>query len=258
MSEPHGKLCWYELMTTDTDAAGTFYRAVVGWNLQDAGHPSMAYTLLKVADHGIGGMMKLPDEACKAGARPGWMGYIWVPEVEAAVASVVAAGGKVQKAPDDIPTIGRFAVVCDPQGANFILFRDFGDQEAPPVAAGTPGYCGWHELHAGERDSGFAFYAGQFGWTGGESFDMGGPVGIYQSFAIDGVPSGGVMNKMEVFPSPFWLYYFNVDDIDAAAERVKSAGGQVMMGPNEVPGGSWILQALDPQGGMFALVGPKR
>jgi hypothetical protein len=142
MSEPHGKFCWYELVTTDTEAAGAFYRQVLGWNLQDSGHPSMSYTLLNVGDHGIGGMMQLPEEAGKAGARPGWMGYIWVREVEAAVDSVVAAGGKLHKAPDDIPGVGRFAVVSDPQGANFILFRHFGDQEAPPVAPGTPGYAG--------------------------------------------------------------------------------------------------------------------
>jgi predicted enzyme related to lactoylglutathione lyase len=256
MSEPHGKFCWYELMTTDTEAAGAFYRKVVGWNLQDSGHPSMSYTLLNVGDHGIGGMMELPEEACKAGARPGWMGYIWVRDLEAAVDGVVAAGGKLHKAPADIPTVGRFAVVADPQGANFILFHHFGDQEAPPVAPGTLGYAGWHELHAGEHDSALSFYAGQFGWTKGEAHDMGGPVGIYQLFNIDGVQSGGMMNKMAVFPHPFWLYYFNVDDIDAAAARVTGAGGQVLMGPHEVPGGSWILQALDPQGGMFALVKP--
>jgi predicted enzyme related to lactoylglutathione lyase len=257
MSEPHGKFCWYELMTTDTEAAGAFYSDVLDWNLQDSGHPSMTYTLLKVGDHGIGGMMKLPDAAGEAGARPGWMGYIWVRGVEAALDRVIAAGGTVHRAPDDIPTVGRFAVVSDPQGANFILFRHFGDQEAPPVAPGTPGYTGWHELHAGDRESAFAFYADQFGWTKGEAHDMGGPVGIYQTFAIDGIQSGGMINKMEIVPHPFWLFYFNVEDIDAAAARVTAGGGQIMMGPHEVPGGSWILQGLDPQGGMFALTGPK-
>jgi uncharacterized protein len=257
MSEPHGKFCWYELMTTDTEAAGAFYRNVVGWNLFEPGGPHAGYTLLRVGDQGIGGMMKLPDEACAAGARPGWTGYIWVPEVERALAKVVAAGGAVHKEPADIPQIGRFAVVSDPQGANFILFRHFGDQEAPPVIPGTPGYVGWHELHAAERESALAFYTGQFGWTKGEAHDMGGPVGVYQLFEIGDGQSGGMMNKMAVFPHPFWLYYFNVDDIDAAAARVRSAGGQVMMGPAEVPGGIWILQATDPQGGMFALMGPK-
>ncbi|MDB5395052.1 MAG: Glyoxalase/Bleomycin resistance protein/dioxygenase domain [Rhodospirillales bacterium] len=258
MSEPHGKFCWYELMTTNTDAAGTFYKSVLGWNLQDAGHPTMSYTLLKVGDHGIGGMMTLPEEASKGGARPGWMGYIWVRDLEVAVADVKSAGGAIHRPPDDIPGVGRFAVVADPQGAIFILFRHVGNQEAPYVAPGTPGYTGWHELHAGELESAFAFYSGQFGWTKGERFEMGGEMGAYQLFSTGDDQMGGMMNKMPVFPAPFWLYYFNVEDIDAAAARVTGAGGKILMGPHEVPGGSWILQGLDPQDATFALVGPKK
>jgi predicted enzyme related to lactoylglutathione lyase len=256
MSEPLGKYCWYELMTSDPEAAGKFYSRVVGWNLFEPGGVHAGYTLLQVGGKGIGGMMKLPDEARAAGARPGWMGYIWVPEVEAALEKLVAAGGKVHKEPADIPQVGRFAVVSDPQGANFVLFRHLGDQEAPPVAPGTPGQVGWHELFANDHKSALDFYSGQFGWTKGEGFDMGPSMGTYQLFTIGDGQAGGMMNKPDTFPRPFWLYYFNVDDIDAAAERVRSAGGQVLMGPHEVPGGSWIIQGLDPQGGMFALLEP--
>lgn len=258
MSEPHGKFCWYELMTTDTEAAGAFYSRVLGWNLQDSGHPGMSYTLLKVGDHGVGGMMALPEAARKGGARPGWMGYIWVRDLEVAVAAVKAAGGAVHRPPDDIPGVGRFAVVADPQGAIFVLFRHIGDQEAPYVAPGTPGYAGWHELFAGALEPAFAFYNDQFGWTKGETFDMGGEMGVYQLFSTGGDQMGGMMNKVPAFPAPFWLYYFNVDDIDTATARVKEAGGTPLMGPHQVPGGSWILQANDPQGAMFALVGPRR
>ena len=59
-------------------------------------------------------------------------------------------------------------------------------------------------------------------------------------------------------PASFWLYYVNVDALDPAVERIKSKGGQIVNGPNEVPGGQWIVQALDPQGAVFALVAPKR
>jgi predicted enzyme related to lactoylglutathione lyase len=257
MSEPLGKHCWYELMTTDTEAAGRFYSHVVGWNLFEPGGPHAGYTLLKVGDQGMGGMMKLPDEACAAGARPGWTGYIWVPEVEAAIAKVVAAGGKVHREPADIPHVGRFAVVADPQGAVFTLFRHFGDQEAPPVPVNALGHVGWHELFAADNKTALEFYAGQFGWEASEALDMG-PMGTYRLFTIradqPGGQCGGMANKPDAFPQPVWLYYFNVDDIDAAVARVKSAGGQVLMGPHEVPGGSMIIQGLDPQGAMFALV----
>ena len=116
---------------------------------------------------------------------------------------------------------------------------------------------GWHELHAGDGATAFRFYSGLFGWKKAEAMDMG-PMGIYQVFSIDKVPTGGIMTKTPQMPAPMWVYYFNVDVIDTAMKRVREAGGQVAFGPQEVPGGSWILQRLDPQGALFALVGPKR
>ena len=109
----------------------------------------------------------------------------------------------------------------------------------------------------GDRESAFAFYSGLFGWTKAEALDIG-AMGIYQIFATGGTPVGGMMTKTEAVPAPVWLYYFNVEDIEAAAARVKDEGGQVVRGPHPVPGGSWIVHCLDPQGAMFALVGPHR
>ena len=125
------------------------------------------------------------------------------------------------------------------------------------VAPGGPGHVGSHELYASDWESAFAFYAGQFGWTKATSVDMG-PMGTYQLFAAGGDPIGGMMTKPQSMPSPAWQYYFNVGEIDAAVARVTSNGGQVLHGPHEVPGGSWIVQAMDPQGAMFALVAPRR
>jgi predicted enzyme related to lactoylglutathione lyase len=257
MSDPQGKFCWYELMTTDAAAATRFYETVVGWGIQDSGMPGMAYSILSVGGVGIGGLMALPEEARKAGARPGWMGNVWVRDVDAAAEKVKAAGGVIHKSGTDIPGVGRFSVVADPQGAIFTLFKDAGGERPPMPAPWTPGLNGWHELHSSDPEAGFAFYSGQFGWTKGEAFDMGGPVGVYQLFATGAEGAvGGMMKKMDAFPQSFWLYYFCVDDIDAAAARVTGANGRVLNGPHEVPGGAWIVQCLDPQGVMFALVGP--
>jgi predicted enzyme related to lactoylglutathione lyase len=258
MSASHGKFVWYELMTTDTAGAEAFYKAVVGWGTQDSGMPGMAYTLLNAGGTAIGGLMALPEEARKAGMRPGWTGYVAVDDVDASAAQLTKAGGAVHRAPDNIPGVGRFAVVADPQGATFVLFKAAAEGPgAPPAPApGTPGHPGWRELHAADQEAAFGFYSGLFGRTKAEPFDMG-PMGIYQLFATGDAPVGGMMTKMETAPVPFWLYYFNVAGIDAAASRVKAAGGQVQNGPHEVPGGSWILQGLDPQGAMFALVGPR-
>ena len=244
---------WYELMTTDVKAAEAFYAAVVGWRPESFGGSAMNYTVMNAADRGTAGLMLLPEEAKAMGTPPSWVGYIYAKDVDAAVASLEKAGGKVHRPPSDIPDIGRFAVVADPQGAAFMLMSPNGPDQ-PPVPAGTPGHIGWHELYASDWKSAFDFYAGQYGWTKGEAMDMG-DMGTYQ---LLGDGTGAMMDKPAAFPAPFWLFYFNVPAIDAAAATVAAQGGKVLMGPHEVPTGQWILQGQDPQGAMFALLAPGR
>jgi uncharacterized protein len=162
---------------------------------------------------------------------------------------VKTAGGAIHRDPE--------AVAGDPDGAGFIIFKGTTGEAPPPAPAGTPGHVGWRELHAGDGKRAFAFYSGLFGWTKADAVDMG-DMGVYQIFAIDGVPSGGIMTRMPDTPAPFWLYYFNVAAVEPAIARVRDAGGQVLMGPHEVPGGSFIAQCFDPQGAMFGMVGPQR
>ncbi|MEO8925860.1 MAG: VOC family protein [Caulobacteraceae bacterium] len=245
---------WYEHMTTDLAAAEAFYGAVMGWTAKDSGMAGMRYDLLCVGDKQFGGAMALPADALAAGARPGWMAHVGVDDVDAFAARVKEAGGAVHREPQDIPGVGRFAMVADPQGAMFFLFMGNGPAPERP-AFGAPGFPGWHELHAADGQSALAFYSRLFGWTKGETHDMG-PMGIYQLFTAGAAPIGGMMTKAADTPAPVWLYYFNVDDIEAAAGRVKGAGGEVLMGPHEVPGGGWIVHARDPQGALFALTGP--
>src|SRR5450432_2080616 len=235
MSEDPSQFVWYELMTSDVKAAGSFYGSVVGWDAKDSGLPDRTYLILSMGATMVGGLMAIPEDA---GARPGWLGYIAVSDVDAYAARVKAAGGAVHRAPEDIPGIGRFAAVADPHGAIFILFKGMGDQPSGDAARDL-GRVGWHELHAGNLEEAFAFYSGLFGWTKGDAVDMG-PMGTYQMFAAGGAPIGGMMTKTPEIPAPTWLYYFNVDKADAAAERIAAAGGTVAMGPHEVPGPMWI------------------
>jgi len=261
MATPQGAFVWYELMTSDPAAATAFYSQALGWSAADSGMPGMSYTLVSAGPARVGGIMAIPEQARAMGAAPGWIGYIAVADVDAAAARVVAAGGAVHHAAEDIPGVGRFAAMADPHGASFILFRGAPGDEAPPAAPpGTPGHVGWHELHAGDGPAAFDFYAGQFGWEKHEGMDMG-PAGVYQMFGpvgSAGVSIGGIMTKTAETPHPHWLYYFNVEAIDAAVERVLGAGGKVVSGPMEVPGGRWIINGVDPQGALFALVAPKR
>ena len=256
MSKTLGQFVWCDVMTSDSKAAEAFYRNVIGWDAKDSGMIGRSYTLFSAGPMMVGGLMPIPEEAHAMGARPAWNGYVLVDDADVYSERVKAAGGAIHRAPEDIPGVGRFSVAADPHGAVFILFEGASDEERVPAAPGTPGHVGWHELHAGDLESAFAFYSGLFGWTKGEAISMG-PMGVYQTFATGGAPCGGMMTKTPETPAPFWLYYFNVDAVEAAMARVKDAGGQIIHGPMQVPGGSWIAHCLDPQGAIFAMVGPK-
>jgi len=249
---------WYELMTTDLDAAEAFYSAVIGWKPQPfEPAPGMPrYIVMNADTRGVAGLMTLPDSAARMGMPPAWLGYIHTKDIDASVRLLKQAGGAVHREPDDIPTVGRFAVVADPQGAMF-MFLQPNAPDQPTVPMTTPGHAGWHELFTTDWQQAFDFYSGQFGWTKGEPFDMG-EMGLYQIFNVDGEPTGGMMNKPAQMPAPAWQFYFNVPAIDAAAGRVTGHGGRLLMGPMQVPGGQWIVQCQDPQGAHFALVAPER
>ena len=244
------KFVWYDAMTTDVAAAQEFYTKVVGWSAMDSGMPDRTYILLSAGPAMVGGLMPIPPDA--KGMPPAWMGYIGVDDVDAMAVKVKAAGGAIRRDPAEIPGVGRFAVAADPHGAGFILFKGNGETPAA-VAPGAPGHIGWHELHAGELGAAWSFYSGLFGWTKLEALDMG-AMGTYPMFSPGEGQGGGMMTRMAHVPHPFWLYYFNVDAIDAAAARATLGGGKVVNGPMQVPGGQWIVQCIDPQGGMFAMV----
>ncbi len=243
---------WYELMTSDTEAAAAFYRAVVGWETKPF-EGGQDYTILEANGRGVGGLMATPEDALAAGARPAWFGYVAVPDVDAEAAATATAGGTLHRDIVTVPTVGRIAMVSDPQGAPFYLIAPEGEGQ-PPVPYMTPGHVAWHELHTSDWQAAFDFYSGRFGWAKGEAMDMG-PMGTYQIITAGGPDWIGAMFNSGAFGRPAWLFYFAVGDIDEAAERVRSAGGEVLQGPMEVPGNAWIIQCRDPQSAMFALVG---
>ena len=247
------KFMWYELLTSQPQRAEGFYKSVVGWKTEKMGEGEGAYTIYETDKGGVAGMPLLPDDAPIKGEF--WDGYIGVDDVDAYAQRVTKAGGKIHLPPHDIPGVGRSAMVEDPQGAVFTLFK--GNQpEGPPTGDG-PGYPAWHELATSDPKAGLAFYTELFGWKPLDAMDMG-EAGAYQIIAEDGsTADGAIMRWRPDTPRPYWTHYFNVDSIEAAVERVKAGGGQVTNGPIEVPGGQWTAQGKDPQGASFALVGPK-
>ncbi|WP_366654544.1 VOC family protein [Fodinicurvata sp. EGI_FJ10296] len=259
MSSMHGRFVWRELMTNNMAAAEKFYCDLIGWKAKDASMPDGDYTLFTAGDTEIAGMMPLTTEARDHGARPGWIGYIAVDDVDACADRIAGTGGQVHVKPRDIPSVGRFAVVADPHGAVFSLLKPVSETDQGAPDAMLPGYPGWNELCADDLNQAFDYYSNLFGWTKADAVDMG-EMGPYQLFAASddagGQSLGGMMKRPEAVPAAFWQYYFIVDGIEAAAERAKSGGGTVIAGPHEVPGGSWIIHVLDPEGSVVGLVGP--
>lgn len=256
MADVNGRFVWYELMTTDRAGARAFYSQVVGWKPLDSPVPGMDYEMFAAGEAPVAGMIDQPEEARKMGAPPSWIGYVAVADVDATAAKVTTSGGSVYVPPRDIPNMGRFAVIADPHGAALALWKTANPEQDQPPAQDAPGRVGWHELYAGDYVAAFDFYAGLFGWQKKESMDIG-EMGVYQMFGLADVTLGGMMNKPPNLPMAVWQYYFNVGNIDEAAERVRSAGGQVTFGPQEVPGGGFVLMGVDPQGANFALFGSR-
>ncbi len=253
MANSHGRFIWYQLLTTDVEAAKAFYAEVVGWGRRDASAPGMPYTLFTAGEASVAGLMGLSEDATKMGARPSWLGYVGVDDVDATADRIQRLGGVVRIPPMDIRDVSRFSIVADPQMATVGLFKGVKPRHEQVVDPRTPGRVGWHELLAADWEQAWPFYGELFGWQKAEANV--GAMGEYQQFSAGGQTIGGMMNKPPTVLEPCWLYYFNVGDIDAAVKRVKAGGGQVLRGPTEVLDGNWIVQCADPQGAMFALVG---
>ena len=252
-----GKFVWYEYMGDNLAGAVDFYAHVVGWTVKDNDMGAYEYKIGSVGEYPVVGLMQIPADAKAMGALACWTDYIWVPDVDAASAKLTADGGRILRPGTDIPGVGRFAVVADPQGATFMFFRNAGGNPPPRPAPSTPGLVGWHELAANDGAAALKFYGDTFGWTKDSEFDMG-QMGPYHLFSTGHGEYGGIFTKSPEMPGPFWLYYFNVEAIDAGVDRLTAKGGKVVNGPMEVPGGQWIVQAADNQGAFFALVAPKR
>ena len=256
MANPHGSFVWYELLTTDAEAASRFYGEVIGWAARDAGVPGVSYRLFSNHGQDVAGHMSIPEGA-PAQMRPSWIGYVGVEDVNASVMAIAADGGRVHMPAMDMPGVGRMAMVSDPQGVPFYVMRGASDGESTSFSVTEPGHCRWNELSAADQEGALSFYTRQFGWERGEAMPMG-EMGDYRFLHHDGQMIGAVMPAQPGGPGPLWLFYFGVEDIDAAAAKVSAAGGTIIQQPIQIPGGEYSLVAADPQGVAFGLVGPRK
>jgi predicted enzyme related to lactoylglutathione lyase len=246
-----GRPVWYELMTTDTAAAETFYKNVVGWTSAPFEGAPDPYTIFKRSGGTqVAGLMNTPKGM---NMPPFWSMYVAVPMLEDAVAHIKRLGGSELSPVIEVPTVGRLQMMKDPQGAAFYIIQPTSTEERPETAPEV-GAASWHELMTTDAEAAMTFYREIFGWQPSEAMDMG-HMGKYQMFNRPHGMIGGMMNKppeMAQVP-PHWMVYFRVPDINVATERIKAAGGRILNGPMEVPGGDWVVNAMDPQGAAFAL-----
>jgi predicted enzyme related to lactoylglutathione lyase len=246
-----GRFLWHELMTADTKSAASFFSKVVGWKTRAWEHDP-SYMMFVAIGRPMAGLMLLPEDAKAMGARPSWVTYVGTPDVDETARQAASLGGKVLRPAADIPTVGRFAVIQDPQGAVFSAFTPL--QAPQSDTEPTIGDFSWHELPTTDWRAALTFYQQLFGWEPISSMDMGPEMGTYQMYGLKGKTLGGMFNKpKQMAGPPAWLPYIEVADSKKAAVAVKKLGGQVVSGPVEVPGGGWIAQGIDLQGAVFAV-----
>ena len=255
MANKQGDFLWYELIAPDAGAAADYYCHVLGWTVRSAGGAVPGYRIFGIGGQDVGGMMDMPAGAKAEGMRPMWLGYVAVNDVDAAAAKIVAGGGVQHMPPTDIPDVGRLAMLVDPQGAPFYVMRGAHEGRSNSFDPAQAGHCNWNELVTTDQISAFTFYGDQFGWRKGDVMPMG-PMGDYSFIDHGGATIGAMMNGQNG-DRPMWNFYFGVEDIDAAVERLIQRGGKLTFGPSEVPGGLFALNATDPQGVRFGLVGPR-
>lgn len=261
MSNPHGTPIWYELVTRDTDAAEAFYGKVMPWSFErPKGGLDRDYRVFSTGADGVGGLVEAPPGVDFA---PAWLVYVGVDDVDSTASKAEGLGARVLMGPMDIPNVGRFAFLQDPQGAYFYVMRGFSEESSRAFASENApdkvGHCVWNELVTSDQDAALAFYGKLFGWRKEGAMPMG-EMGDY-SFIYSGKKRiGAMMNAPEPGTRPYWNFALQVADIDSAKTDVESSGGTVRHGPMEIPGGDWLIQVTDPEGArvMFVAAGSSR
>lgn len=237
-----GKFVWHDHTSNDPEQAKKFYADLFGWETEVWKPGEMDYPMIKAGGQIHGGFGKTQSEA-----PAHWLGHVLVEDVDETAQRAEAAGATLVFGPDDIPDIGRFAIIADPQGAVISLYSPAGDQPA------TEGVFVWDELWTSDIEAAKSFYTEIMGWTA-RDMDMGGP-GKYVIFqrAGDVDAAGGLQISPDMQAQPMWLTYIATDDVDATAARAKELGATILQEPADIPDVGRFAVIQDPAGAAVGL-----
>ena len=250
-----GEFCWVELCVNDIEQAKQFYGPLFGWKSETKDIPGGgSYTMLLIGDQPIAGAFQISEEMSSQGVAPQWNSYVLVDDVDATSQKAQALGATLLQGPFDVMDAGRMAVLSDPTGAVFSLWKS-SKHTLAQLPKNQPGNFGWHELATKDTDAAKKFYTDLFGWQADtQEFVPGMP---YTSFMNKSVPAGGMFSLEQApvkgLPS-HWGVYFSVENLDNTLSQIKQLGGQVCYDPIELQDIGRFTMVRDPQGVRFSVI----
>jgi predicted enzyme related to lactoylglutathione lyase len=246
-SHPAGAFSWAELATSDPDAAKSFYAGVLGWTYQDDPLPGGGvYSMAQVRGRTAAAVFAAPPEQ----GPPHWNAYVTVSSADEAAERAAGLGATVVAPPFDVMDAGRMAVLQDPAEVFLNVWEPRSSIGAQVV--NEHGTLTWNEVVTRDADAARSFYADLLGWEF-EAIPQA-PFPMW-SIRLGGRGNGSLRQMGDETPAeipPHVLTYFAIDDLPAAVEAAQAGGGRLVVGPQEVPAGAFVILA-DPQGAMFGL-----
>lgn len=244
-----GRIVWHDLMTTDPKASLAFFTGLLGWTTKEVpmGPVFGNYTMFGAGGKDMAGMMPLDGSK---GIPSHFLAYISVDDIDEALAFAEKNGGKIAVPKMDVPNVGTFAVVLDPQGgvtSPMKMANSIPEDSGPPPIGD---FC-WEELMTMDPGASIAFYTGLYGWT---TSVMPMPEGDYTLCSRGDRQTCGMMKTPSDAPQmTYWMAYIHVEDVDASAEKAKTLGGMVLVPPMDIPNIGRFSCIADPTGATFAL-----
>ena len=240
-----GNFCWFELATSDWQAAKKFYTSLLGLTANEVpmepGQPP--YVILQKGGKDVGALYQQPPE--QKGYPPNWTTYVAVTSADETAAKAKKLGGKLMMDPFDVFDFGRMTMIADPQGAMIAVWQ--AKKNPGATIMGEPGTVCWAELMADDVDKAKKFYTELFGWKTKAGGD-------YTEWQVGSEPIGGMMKKPDPNMPSVWLIYFAVDNLEASTKKAKSLGAQAHMELQDIPNVGQFSFLADPQGAMFYLI----